>query len=236
MNGAKAKMAGAGAAAVALIGLALAAWLRSPSEGNATAQEPTQQAARTDGPGPQDAMIESRSKGGAEAPVTIFELSDFGCPYCRRFVDETLPHLEEEYIETGKVRFIFINLPLASLHPNAPAAHEFAMCAARQDKFWPVHDLLFQHQSEWSASDAPGMIFMNLADSVSLDKEALGSCLSTGEVRPVVLADLQQAQRGRISQTPTFVVEGGILPGHAPIEVWRPILDSIIQTKGDSVN
>lgn len=235
MNGAKAKMAGAGAAAVALIGLALAAWLRSPpTEASASDDEPRQ--AQVGAEEPQDAMIASRSKGEADAPVTIFELSDFGCPYCRQFADETLPLLEEEYIETGRVRFIFINLPLASLHPNAPAAHEFAMCAARQDRFWPVHDLLFQHQSAWSNSDAPGTIFLTLADSVDLDQEALTSCLSTGAVRPVVLADLQQAQRGRITQTPTFVVEGGILPGFAPIEVWRPILDSIIQTKRDSVN
>lgn len=165
MNGARAKMAGAGAAAVALMGLALAAWLRSPpSEANAAAQGHAQTEAEDRASLEQDALIEPRSKGGADAPVTVFELSDFGCPYCRQFADETLPHLEREYIETGKVRFIFINLPLASLHPNAPAAHEFAMCAARQDKFWPVHDLLFQHQSAWSGSDSPAAIFMDLAD------------------------------------------------------------------------
>jgi protein-disulfide isomerase len=227
-------MAGAGAAAVALVGLALAATLRSSEpETSAAASDTTQSRAA---PAAQDPMIESRSKGGADAPVTVFELSDFGCPYCRLFANETLPHLEREYIDTGKIRFIFINLPLASLHPNAPAAHEFAMCAARQDRFWPVHDLLFQHQDRWNRSEAPGPIFMELADSVALDREALTSCLANREVRPVVLADLQQAQRGRITQTPTFVVEGGILPGHAPIDVWRPILDSIIQTKADSLN
>ncbi|HZB27283.1 MAG TPA: thioredoxin domain-containing protein, partial [Gemmatimonadales bacterium] len=92
------------------------------------------------------APLEIRSKGSAKAPVTVYEMSDFQCPYCRQFALETFPQLEREYIRTGKVRWIFINFPLTSIHQHASAAAEVALCAARQQGFWRVHDLLFEHQ------------------------------------------------------------------------------------------
>src|SRR5438876_6581875 len=91
-----------------------------------------------------------RTKGAATAPVTVYEMSDFQCPYCKRHVDQTFPALEKEYIATGKVRWVFINFPLISIHPNAQAAAEFAMCAAREGKFWPAHDLLYRRQTSWA--------------------------------------------------------------------------------------
>ena len=228
MAGSNVKMMSAGVGAAALFVAALVMWIRSPDPASALAQA-TQTPAEI--VPLQDAMLELRSKGPDDAPVTIFELSDFQCPFCRRFWEETLPTLQEEYIDTGKARFIFINLPLVSLHPNAPAAHEFAMCAAKQDQFWPVHDLLYDHQAVWSNQPDPSPFFYTFVDSAGLDRASLEQCLSAGETRNVILGDIQQAQRGSISQTPTFVVEGGLLPGAQPIEVWRPILDSIIAAK-----
>src|SRR5881628_2783703 len=95
--------------------------------------------------------LAARSKGRRDAPVTVYEMSDFQCPYCRDFALNTLPTLEREYVASGKVRFVFINLPLTKLHANAVAAAEAAMCAAQQQKFWPMHDLLFQRQAVWAA-------------------------------------------------------------------------------------
>src|SRR5204863_3912242 len=86
--------------------------------------------------------LAARSKGRPDAPITLYEMSDFQCPYCRAFALGTMPALEQEYISTGKVRLVYINLPLTSLHPNARAAAQVALCAARQDRFWAVHDLL----------------------------------------------------------------------------------------------
>ena len=79
-----------------------------------------------------DLLLTARMKGADDAPVTVLEVSDFQCPYCRDFWQDVLPVLEREYIDTGKIRFVFLNLPLPTAHPNAPAAHEFAMCAAMQ--------------------------------------------------------------------------------------------------------
>src|SRR5207249_9488018 len=91
----------------------------------------------------------ARSRGRLNAPVTVYEMSDFQCPYCRAFALATLPLLEREYVTTGKVRFVYINLPLPSLHANATAAAEAAMCAARQSRFWTMHDLRSEeHTSE----------------------------------------------------------------------------------------
>jgi protein-disulfide isomerase len=94
--------------------------------------------------------LAGRVRGSATAPVTVYEMSDFQCPYCRRFALETFPALDSAYVATGKVRWAFVNYPLTSIHQNAVAAAEVALCAARQNAFWRVHDLLYQHQEVWS--------------------------------------------------------------------------------------
>jgi protein-disulfide isomerase len=86
------------------------------------------------------------SKGRADAPVTIVEFSDFQCPFCARHVRETLPQLEKEYIGTGKVRYVYRNLPLESIHSNAFRAAEAAACANESGKFWPLHARFFANQ------------------------------------------------------------------------------------------
>lgn len=179
----------------------------------------------------RDDLLAARSKGDRAAPITIFEASDFQCPFCRVFWDETLPILEREYISTGKARFIFLNLPLPSLHANALAAHEFAMCAALQDRFWPAHDLLYKHQSAWANLPDPSRLFFAYADSAAMDRAALQECVVTGAVRELVQQEAEASFRSGISSTPSFVIEGGLLPGAQPIEVWRPILDSIYTAK-----
>lgn len=205
-------------------------WAALASRGgadSAVAEEPR-------GPGlppDDDLLIEARTKGDSSAPITVWEASDFQCPYCRQFVEETLPILEREYITPGKVRLIFLNFPLTSIHPNATAAHEFAMCAARQGRFWQAHDLLFRHQEAWAKLEQPGPFLMALADSVPLGRESLEHCVTTGAVRPLIQAEAEMSWRAGIKSTPSFVIEGGLLPGAAPIDMWRPILDSIYAAK-----
>lgn len=179
----------------------------------------------------QDDPLAARSKGSARAPVTVYEMSDFQCPYCKRHVDQTFPSLEKEYIATGKVRWVFINLPLPSLHPNAVAAAEFAMCAARQGKFWPAHDLLYRRQDAWGPLKEPEPFLLGLADSLKLGKAQLTSCVKQGETREEVRDDSDGAVKAGASSTPTFYIEGGLLTGALGPEVWRPILDSIYRAK-----
>ncbi len=102
--------------------------------------------------------LAGRTRGSARAPVTVYEMSDFQCPYCRRFALETFPALDAAYIATGKVRWVFINFPLTSIHPNALAAAELAICAAQQDAFWRVHDLLYKYQDIWAPLKEPACV------------------------------------------------------------------------------
>ncbi len=177
----------------------------------------------------QDPMA-ARTKGSPTAPVTVYEMSDFQCPYCARFALDIFPTLEAEFVKTGKVRWVFVNFPLP-MHPNAVSAAQVAMCAANQDKFWPVHDLLFRNQQVWAPLDAPGEYLLTFADSASLNKAAFQECLTTGATRAEIESDAQAAVRSGAQSTPSFYIEGGIMAGAQPATVFRPILDSIYKAK-----
>jgi protein-disulfide isomerase len=180
----------------------------------------------------QDPLMSQRTKGDHDAPITIYEITDFACSWCREFFRLVLPSLEREYITTGKAKLIFVNLPIPSLHANSPAAHEFAMCAATQDKFWPVHDLLYQHQEVWIPLDEPRDYFTGLADSAELDLALLNECFDSGATRWIVQREAESvAQQADITSTPSFIVESVLLTGYRPMEDWRPILDSLFAAK-----
>jgi len=181
-------------------------------------------------PGTQDDLIAARSRGSADAPVTMYEISDFQCPYCAQFWRETMPALEREYVARGRVRLIFVNFPLP-MHSNAEPAAELAMCAARQDKFWAMHDLLFRHQARWEGLREPGSFFLGLGDSVGANRDSLAACVRSGGMRVLVRADAEGAYRSGARSTPTFYIEGGLLVGAQPIAVFRGVLDSMIRSK-----
>jgi protein-disulfide isomerase len=178
-----------------------------------------------------DTTLAGRTKGVATAPVTVYEMSDFQCPYCRRFALETFPTLEREYIATGKVRWVFINFPLTSVHPNAVAAAEVALCASRQGAFWPVHDLLYRHQETWAPLKEPGPFLTTLADSAGISRKALLACLAAPGTQQEIRAEAEGAERAGASSTPSFYIEGGLMAGAHPAEVFRRVLDSVLATK-----
>jgi len=173
----------------------------------------------------------ARTKGRANAPVVVYEMSDFQCPYCRDFALQTMPALEREYIAAGKVRLTYINYPLTNIHRHAVAAAELAMCAARQGKFWTMHNLLFRHQDQWAKQDDPTAYFTTLADSARLPRAPLLQCLATHATRAAVDADAAAAVRAGARSTPTFYIEGWLIDGAAPIGVFREVLDSIYKSK-----
>src|SRR5215203_5265559 len=175
--------------------------------------------------------LASRSKGSANAPVTVYEMSDFQCPYCRKFAQETFPALERQYIQPGKVRWVYINFPLTHLHPHAAPASELALCAAQQNGFWRIHDLLFQYQETWAPLKEAAPFFVSLADSAGLSKKMLLSCLEQPETRKSLQEEAEGAQRAGASSTPAFYIEGGLMEGALPLEVFQQILDSVYTAK-----
>ena len=180
--------------------------------------------------GRQDPLA-SRSKGRADAPIVVYEMADFQCPACRQFFTQTQPDIDREYVQTGKVRWVYVHLPLTSIHANAAAAAEFATCAARQGKFWRVHDLLYAHQDAWAGLAEPTAYLLTLGDSAGLDRGRLAGCVRDDGARAEVEADAARAMRSGARSTPTFYIEGGLLKGAAPITVFRQVLDSIYRSK-----
>jgi protein-disulfide isomerase len=175
-----------------------------------------------------DDPLAARSKGASNAPVTVYEMADFQCPACRMFTVTVLPTIDREFVQTGKVRWVFINLPLTSIHPNAVAAAEVAMCAARQARFWPAHDALYQHQDEWAKLAQPRTTLVKIAQRAGVDRTKLLACLDDGTVRKEIELDAQRANRSGARATPSFYIEGGLLQG-APYtpDPMRHLLDSI---------
>ncbi len=172
-------------------------------------------------------QIAARTKGVANAPVTVYEMSDFQCPFCRRFATETFPTLEREFIATGKVKWIYVNLPLTDLHPNAVPAAQFALCAGRQKQFWPAHDLIFQHQATWATLRNPAPFLLSLADTLRLDRAAATSCLQDDAIIAEIRQDAEGSQRAGAQSTPTFYIEGLLVRGAQPVALFRHLLDSL---------
>jgi protein-disulfide isomerase len=177
------------------------------------------------------ALLAARTKGSPNAPITVLEIADFQCPACRVFWEETMPLLQREYVDAGKIRVLFVNLPLVSIHPNAAAAHEFAMCAAAQGRFWPVHDMLFDQQSVWAQLVDPSPYFYSVAAATGVTADSLDACVGAGRMRDLIMREAESVVRAGVQSTPSFVVEGGLMAGAVPIEGWRPILDSIYAAK-----
>ena len=179
----------------------------------------------------QSTATTARSKGSPRAPVTVYEMSDFQCPYCRSFALETFRALEKEYISPGKVRWVFVNFPLTSIHANAVAAAGTALCAGKQDAFWPVHDLLYTYQDTWAPLKEPGPFFLSLADSAGISKPRLLDCVRSPATESEIRYEAEGAERAGASSTPTFYIEGGLLTGAHPLPVFRQVLDSVYAEK-----
>ena len=175
--------------------------------------------------------LDMRTKGSPTAPVTVYEMSDFQCPFCKRQIDNTFPLLEKEYIATGKVRWIFINYPLVSIHPNAVPAAELAMCAGRAGKFWEAHDLVFRTQKVWAPLKDPGPFLASLLDSLKLKRATVIQCLEKGEARAEIQSDVEGSIKAGAQSTPTFYIEGGLMLGAQPVQLFRQVLDSIYRVK-----
>ncbi len=161
---------------------------------------------------------DSPSDGPADAPVTVVEFSDFECSYCRRVV-ETLDQVKENYGD--QVRIVFRQFPLAS-HPNAQKAAEASLCANDQDKFWPMHDLLFAEQSSLDVAS-----LKKKADRLGLDRGAFDDCLDSSRHAEKVRRDLEEGTSAGVNGTPSLFVNGVNLPGGAvPYETIAAAIDN----------
>jgi len=176
-------------------------------------------------------------KGNPDAPVTIIEFSDFQCPFCSRFFDQTLPQIQKEYIDTGKVNFVYRDFPIDNLHPNARPAHIAAECADEEGKFWEYHDLLFERQKQWSGLSSINVNdkFEQFASDIELNFDAFDSCLGSAYFADEVNKDYLDGITYGVTGTPTFFIgnekEGYMeVSGAQPFAVFKQSIDRQLES------
>jgi protein-disulfide isomerase len=164
--------------------------------------------------------------GSKNAKITMVEFSDFQCPFCKQFYDQTFKQIKKDYIDTGKVRFAFRHDPLP-IHPNAPMASEASECANDQKKFWEYHNGLFDQFDSW-ANETPENLptkLTTIAEKIGIDTQKFTECLNSGKHTEAVKADEAVGQTIGATATPTFYINGQILVGALPYETFKTILD-----------
>jgi protein-disulfide isomerase len=181
------------------------------------------QAEKSAPPAPARAKLDLRGfqmLGSKDAPVTMVEFTDYQCPFCQRFHLTIFNQLKKDYIDTGKVRFYSRDLPLDSLHPNAIRAAQAARCAADQDQYWAMRDLMGSNPDKL---DMDGL--MADATTLKMNVGTFKGCLDTQKYKEAVQTDVLEAMKIGAEATPTFVigkstpegVDGELLVGLQPL-------------------
>ena len=191
-------------------------------------------------PEPQNVVLSVKDdpfKGDKNAKITLVEFSDYQCPFCVRHFRDTLPQLEREYISGGKVKYVFRNFPIESIHPQAFKAAEAANCAGEQGKYWEMHDRLFANQNALGLKDLP-----NHAKALILEMPKFQECLDSGKHAAKIRKDLADGQKAGVQGTPSFFValtepnDGmvkavRIIRGAQPYAAFKQAIDSLLSTQ-----
>jgi protein-disulfide isomerase len=176
-------------------------------------------------------VADNPSLGKADAPITVIEFSDYQCPFCQRFVRNTLPALKTNYIDTGKVHYVFRDFPLA-MHRQARKAAEAAHCAGEQGKYWEMHDVLFNNQQALAVED-----LKEHASSLDLESTAFDNCLAQGKYAAEIDKDFADGSAAGVTGTPSFfigktepngTIEGTLIRGAQPITAFRQVIDGLL--------
>ena len=174
---------------------------------------------------------QSRIRGSAAAPIWIVEVSDFQCPYCRQWHEQTYATVIRDYVDRSLVRLAYLNLPIQS-HQHAWIAAEAAMCAGVQGKFWQYHDALFRTQEQWSALPAAEATFDSLARAVGVNGAAWRDCLTSQAIRSLIVQDVRRVEQTGVRSTPTFFIGDTAVVGALPTAVFRAVIDGQLKKAG----
>jgi len=157
------------------------------------------------------------SLGPADAKITIVEFSDFQCPFCRRFHAETYKPLLDAY--PGQIRFVYRNLPLTSIHPNAMPAAVASLCANDQNAYWNFNEKLFDNDTLDEAT------YIQYATDLGLDVNKFKACLTSGSHDAFIKQDMDFSLGLGVQSTPTFFVNGLALIGAQPLSSFKQLID-----------
>ena len=190
-----------------------------PTQPNQPAQQPTSTQQQLGGlVVPNVTADDDPARGAQNAALTFIEFSDFQCPFSKRYFDETLTTLLVYY--GNKMRYVYRDFPLTSIHNKAQKAAEAAQCAFEQGKFWEYHDLLFKNQGKLELADLKAY-----ALSLGLDEGKFNLCLESGKYAAEVQKDIQDGQTYGVKGTPTFFINGRMVVGAQPYATFKTVLD-----------
>lgn len=165
-----------------------------------------------------------RTLGRPDAPIQIVEFADYSCPFCAQFSRETMPLLRSEWIETGRARVRFIGFHNSYYKPGRDAARA-AECAAEQDAFWIMHDLIFERQRGWLSRSGQRERFETWADELGLDLPAFRECWERNPSNDLLDQNTRVARKHGVRATPTFVIGGRRIEGALTYEQLRRLLE-----------
>jgi len=208
-----------------------------PKPASTQSSLPVQQPTQPSGPQfIQVSLDDDPVKGNPDAAITIVEFSDFQCPFCKRFHETTLPLIQKNYIDTGKVKFVYRDYPIQSLHPNGafPAALA-SECADEQGMFWEYHDKLFQNQKNWERLGTEDVVnvLKAYAEELGLNTNQFNDCLISAKYLDEVQKDLNDGLSYGVTGTPGFFIgneEDGYIKvtGAQPYSVFQNVLDQML--------
>jgi protein-disulfide isomerase len=188
--------------------------------------------APTNGNKQQGAQVTHHTTGEGKKGVTLVEYGDFECPACTAYYP-----LVKQVVEKYKtdITFQFVNFPLIQIHKNAMAAHRAAEAASLQGKFWEMHDLLYQQNSDWKDSSNPYTIFEGYATQLGLDINKFKQDYSSSSVNDAINADVAQGKNLGVNGTPTFFLDGKKID-QAPqdLDGFSKLIDNAITSKNPS--
>jgi predicted DsbA family dithiol-disulfide isomerase len=159
--------------------------------------------------------------GPNNAPITIVEFSDFECPFCGGLFP-TLKEVEKNYGD--KIRIVYRQFPLTSVHPHAEKAAEASLCAYEQQHFWEFHDSMFGNQKELSVPD-----LKQRAVDLKLNTDKFNECLDSGRQVAAIQKDVQEGARSGVTGTPAMFINGRFLNGNQPYPAIKDIIDDELQ-------
>jgi protein-disulfide isomerase len=165
---------------------------------------------------------------GADTAMWVVMISDFQCPYCKRWHDESMAKFRRDYIDRGKVRFAYLHLPLESIHPHARAEAEASLCAGAQGKFWPYADAIFGAYDATKGMSNVTPLLTRFARELSLDLPAFEQCRTSPAIRDLVTNDIAQATRAGVQSTPSFIIGEFLVQGALPYPDFSKAVDSAL--------
>lgn len=164
--------------------------------------------------------------GNEKAKVTVVEFSDFQCPFCRSFWSGAYQQIKKEYVDTGKIKFVYRDYPL-SFHPASQVSAEASECAHEQGKFWEMHDKIFGEQAKQGAGTITygASELKKWASQIGLNMNTFNQCLDTGKYKSEVEKDFADGSAYGVSGTPTLYVNGNPIVGAQPFSAFKAIID-----------